>query len=65
MTKQELESEITKLKEWFANQNRIYGEKMAILEAEKEKFPEDRVDLATLETNLVAIDTKPIIKEEL
>lgn len=58
MTKQELQLEIDKLNEWFAEQNRIYGEKMALLVTEREKFPEDRIDLETLENQFVAIDTK-------
>ena len=58
MLKTELQQEIDKLNTWFAEQNRVYNEKMALLVSEREKFPEDRVDLATLESNLVAIDTK-------
>lgn len=63
MTKTEIQAKINELSEGYAEQTRIFNEKMAVLEAEKEKYPEDRLATAQVEEALVLVETKNNLEE--
>lgn len=42
MTKEEIVAERKRLTDWIVEQQRIYNEKMWLLDAEADRFPEDR-----------------------
>jgi len=63
MTKDEIIAKKDELTKWIVEEQRIYNEKMAILDTEKEKFPEDRLPTKDVETMLVEAE-KPVVVAE-